>query len=42
VVPAVVLVVHVMVEADMARGQYLDPRAGRITFDEWAKECCAT
>jgi hypothetical protein len=28
----------VMVEADMARGQYVDPRAGRITFGEWAKE----
>jgi integrase len=28
----------VMVEADMARGQYVDPRAGRITFDAWAKE----
>ena len=28
----------VMVEADMARGQYVDPRAGRITFSEWAEQ----
>lgn len=24
------------IEADMARGQYLDPRAGRVTFNEYA------
>ncbi|GAC1545915.1 MAG: site-specific integrase [Acidimicrobiales bacterium] len=28
----------VMVEADMARGQFIDPRAGRITFAQWAEQ----
>jgi integrase len=27
-----------MLEADMARGQYVDPRAGRITFAQWAEQ----
>jgi integrase len=26
------------VEADLARGQYIDPRAGRITFAQWAQQ----
>lgn len=26
------------VEADLARGQYLDPRAGQITFTQWADQ----
>ncbi len=26
------------VEADLARGQYIDPRAGRITLDQWADQ----
>lgn len=26
------------VEADLLRGQYLDPRAGRVTFAEWADQ----
>ena len=28
----------VAVEADMARGQFIDPRAGRITFAQWAEQ----
>jgi hypothetical protein len=29
------------VEADLARGQYLDPRSGRITFSQWADQWLA-
>ena len=25
-----------VVEADIARGVYIDPRAGRVTFTEWS------
>jgi integrase len=28
----------VTVEADMARGQFIDPRAGRVTFTQWAEQ----
>jgi integrase len=28
----------VTVEADLARGQFIDPRAGRITFARWAEQ----
>ena len=30
------------VEADLARGTYLDPRAGRVTLAEWAAEWLAS
>lgn len=30
-----------VVEADMARGRYLDPRAGRVTFEEWSADWLA-
>jgi integrase len=29
------------VEADLARGQYIDPRSGRITFSQWAAQWLA-
>jgi hypothetical protein len=29
------------VEADIVRGHYIDPRSGRITFDEWANQWLA-
>jgi integrase len=29
------------VEADLARGQYMDPRSGRITFSQWADQWLA-
>lgn len=30
------------IEADMARGQYIDPRAARITFQQYAERWVAT
>jgi integrase len=31
----------VMIEADLARGQHIDPRAGQITFAQWADKWLA-